>query len=406
MGMMTDDEKDRDESGEESFADLLEKSYVESTRLQKGQKVDAKVLKITTDWVFLDIGQKGEGVLDKKELFDPEGNLPVAEGDTLSVYFVSDRGGELRFTTKVGGPGAGAAQLEEAWRSGIPVEGTVVTEVKGGYEEKVPGAPRAFCPFSQISLRRTDNPEEHLGRTIAFRITQFSEGGRNIVLSHRALLEEEREKLRKALQEELKEGMTVNGTVTSLQNFGAFVDIGGIEGLLPIAEIGWGRVDDIREALTEGQQVTVVVKSLDWEKNRFSFSLRETQADPWTQAPQKFPEGSVHTGKVVRLAPFGAFVELEAGIDGLVHISKLGGGKRINHPKEAVNEGQELEVRVESIDREARRISLVPAEAARAQDQERKAMDEFRRKAAEEPKGMGTLGDLLKAKGKDKGRRK
>lgn len=400
------DENDRDESGEESFAELLEQSFVDSVRLKPGQRVEAKVLKITADWIFLDIGQKGEGVLDKKELFDPEGNLPVTEGDVLTVYFTSSRGGELRFTTRLGGSGAGSAQLEDAWRSGIPVEGTVVKEVKGGFEVKVPGAARAFCPFSQISLRRADKPEEFLGQTLPFRITQFGEGGRNVVLSHRALLEEEREKKREGLRETLQEGMTVRGTVTSLQNFGAFIDIGGIEGLLPISEVGWGRVDDIREALTVGQQVDVVVKSLDWEKNRFSFSLRETMADPWTQVPVKFPEGSVHTGKVVRLATFGAFVELEPGIDGLVHISKLGGGKRINHPRDAVAEGETLEVRVEGIDRDARRISLVPAEAARAQDQERRAVDDYRKKAAEEPKGMGTLGDLIKSRGKDRDRKK
>jgi small subunit ribosomal protein S1 len=400
------DDRELDESAEESFADLLEQSLGKSVPLVPGQKVKAKILKITSDWIFLDIGQKGEGVLDKKELFDPEGNLPVTEGETLEAYFVSSRGGEKRFTTRLGGAGTGAAQLEEAYRSGIPVEGTVVKEIKGGYEVKVAGAARAFCPYSQMGLRRAESPEEYLGRTFSFRITKFAEEGRNIVVSHRALLEEERRKKREELRERLHEGMTVRGEVTSLQNFGAFVDIGGIEGLIPISEVGWGKIDDIRDALSPGQEVEVVAKSLDWENNRFSFSLRETLADPWLQVPGRYPEGSVQTGKVVRLATFGAFVELEPGIDGLVHISKLGAGKRINHPREVVSEGQSLEVRVESVDREARRLSLVPAEAAKAQDQERRAMDEFRRKAAEEPKGMGTLGDLLQAKKSKKDRKK
>ncbi len=400
------DEKEFDESGEESFADLLEQSLGGSVPLVRGQKVKAAVLKISADWVFLDIGQKGEGVLDKRELFDPEGNLTVSEGEEIEAYFVSSRGGEKRFTTRLGAAGSGAAQLEEASRTGIPVEGTVVKEVKGGYEVKVAGAARAFCPYSQMGLRRVESPEEYLGRTLSFRITRYAEEGRNIVLSHRALLEEERQKKREELRERLTEGMTVRGVVTSLQKFGAFVEVGGIEGLVPVSEVGWGRTDDIRDALTPGQEVEVVVKSLDWENNRFSFSLREASADPWLQVPGKYPEGSIHGGKVVRLAPFGAFVELEPGIDGLVHISRLGGGKRINHPKEACSEGDLLEVRVESVDREARRISLVPAEAARAQDQERRAMEEFRRKASEEPKGMGTLGDLLKAGKPKKGKRR
>ncbi len=400
------DDKEFDEGAEESFAELLEQSLVESAPLVPGQKVKAKVLTISADWVFLDIGQKGEGVLDKKELFDPEGNLTVSAGDDLEAYFVSSRGGERRFTTRLGASGAGAAQLEEAHRSGIPVEGTVVKEVKGGYEVKVAGAARAFCPYSQMGLRRAENPEEYLGRTLAFRITQFAEGGRNVVVSHRAILEEERDKKREELRERLSEGMTVRGEVTSVQNFGAFVDIGGVEGLVPVSEVAWGRVDDLREVLSPGQKVEVVVKSLDWEANRFAFSLREASADPWRQASAKYPDGSIHTGTVVRLAPFGAFVELEPGVDGLVHISRLGAGKRINHPREAVAEGEALEVRVESVDTDARRISLVPAEAAREQDIEKKTMEEFRRKAAEEPKGMGTLGDLFRAAKPKKGKKK
>lgn len=398
------DEDERDESAEESFAELFEKSTFGGSKLEPGQKVEAVVLKIGAEWVFLDVGQKGEGVLDRKELQDSEGNLSVAEGETISAYFLSRAGGELRFTTRLGG-GAGNAQLEEAWRSGIPVDGHVEREIKGGYEVKVAGS-RAFCPFSQMGLRRTEAPEENIGRHLPFRITQYSEGGRNIVVSHRALLEEERASQREALKETLKEGMMVKGTITSLRDFGAFVDIGGVEGLIPISEIAWGRVENIRDMLHEGQEVEVAVKSVDWDQNRFSFSLRETLADPWAEAARNFPEGSVHTGTVARLAPFGAFVTLEAGVDGLVHISKLGGGRRISHPREVIKEGERLEVRVESIDRENRRISLAPAEAVRAQEEEAKTVEDFRRQAAEEPKGLGTLGDLLKAGMEKKGKKK
>jgi small subunit ribosomal protein S1 len=186
--------------------------------------------------------------------------------------------------------------------------------------------------------------------------------------------------------------------VTRIQDFGAFIDIGGVEGLLPVSEVGWGRVEDIRERLHEGQEVEVAVKAIDWERERFTFSLRETLADPWQEAVRNYPEGSCHRGRVSRLAPFGAFVTLEEGIDGLLHISKLGAGRRLSHPREAVKEGEVLEVRIEQVDRESRRISLSLAEVSRAVEEEAQTLETFRRQAEEAPKGMGTLGDLLQAK--------
>jgi small subunit ribosomal protein S1 len=401
--MSKDDMENNDEAGEESFADLLAKSFVDSGRLEPGQKVEATVLKITGDWVFVDIGQKGEGVVDKKELLDADGQLTVAEGDRIPVYFLSSRGGEMRFTSRVGGD-AGLGQLEEAWRGGIPVEGVVEKEVKGGFEVKVAGR-RAFCPHSQIALRG-GSPEEFVGRHLSFRIAQYGEGGRNIVLSRRALLEEERALKKEALKGTLREGQTVRGTVTRIQDFGAFIDIGGVEGLLPISEVGWGRVEDIRDRLREGQEVEVVLKAIDWERERFTFSLRETLADPWAEVARKYPEGSCHRGKVSRLAPFGAFVTLEEGVDGLLHISKLGAGRRLSHPREAVKEGEVLEVKIEQIDRENRRISLSLAEVSRAQEEEEKTLADFRSQAESAPRGMGTLGDLLKAKLEQKGKKR
>ncbi|KAF0221415.1 MAG: small subunit ribosomal protein [Geobacteraceae bacterium] len=192
--------------------------------------------------------------------------------------------------------------------------------------------------------------------------------------------------------------MVVRGTVSSLQKFGAFVNIGSVEGLLPISEIGWGRVEDIRDALSVGQEVEVVVKKIDWENDKYSFSLKDTLADPWEKIAEQYPEGSFHAGKIARLTTFGAFVTLGEGVDGLIHISRLGAGKRINHPREVVKEGETIEVKVDAVDREQRRLSLSPAGAARAAEEEETTLAEFRRAAAEAPKGMGTLGELLKAK--------
>jgi len=381
------DDQEMDEEG--SFADLFEQSMVGKTQLEPGQKIDAKVLQIGKEWVFLDVGQKGEGVLDSKELLDDEGNLTVAVGDLVSAYFMSRKGGELRFTTRLGGGSSGTAQLEEAWRSGIPVEGRIEKEIKGGYEIKLPGNVRAFCPFSQLGLRRQDDSEEVIGGTRSFRITQFSEQGRNIVVSHRVILDEERQQQREALKGTLKEGMVVSGTITNIRDFGAFIDIGGLEGLLPISEISYGRVENIEEVLQVGQQLEVAVKKCDWEKDRFSFSLRDTLANPWTKVGTSYPVGSTHTGTVSRLAQFGAFITLEEGIDGLMHISKISGEQRIKHPQDVLKLGQQLQVSIEKVDLDEKRISLVPV----------KDKDEESAETSYEEKttgGMGSFADLFK----------
>lgn len=396
--MTHDDEHDLIEQ-EESFADLLEQSMREqSGMLRPGQKVTARILKISSEWLFIDTGHKGEGVVDLKEFIDQDGAITVQEGDEITAYFLSSSRGEMRFTTRVGGGGSGTAQLEQAWHAGVPVEGQVEKEIKGGYEVKLAGSVRAFCPFSQMSLRRVDNPESFVGSRLSFRITDFSEKGRNIVVSRRVLLEEEQQQLKAQTLAGLSEGMRISGTISSLRDFGAFVDLGGLEGLIPMSELGWTRVKDVRDVLAVGQQVDIVVKTIDREKGKISLSLKDTLADPWEQIAEQYPEGSFHTGSVARLAPFGAFITLADGVDGLIHISRLGAGKRINHPREVLQEGDNVEVKVESFDKENRRLSLMLAGAARAADDEEASLAEFRRQASDNEKGLGTLGEMLKAK--------
>jgi small subunit ribosomal protein S1 len=390
-----------EETEDNSFAELFEQSSKENKRwLEPGQKLTGKVLKIGTEWVFMDTGQKGEGVIERKELLDIDGNLTVTEGDSISAYFLSSSHGEMRFTTRIGGgaTGGGSTQLEQAWQAGVPVEGVVEKEIKGGYEIKLGGTARAFCPYSQIALRRVENPEALIGTRLTFRISEYAENGRNIIVSRRALLEEEQQRLKEEAQAGISIGMTVTGTVISLQDYGAFVDIGGLEGLLPISEIGWSRVKDVREVLSIGQQLKVVVKSIDSEKDRISLSIKDTLTDPWEQVVDRYPEGSFHTGTVARLDSFGAFVTLSDGVDGLLHISKLGSGKRINHPREVVKEGEQVEVKIEIIDRGNRRISLALAGPARAAAEEEATMTEFRRQADDAPKGMGTLGEMVRTR--------
>jgi len=221
------------------------------------------------------------------------------------------------------------------------------------------------------------------------------------VVSHRVILEEERQKQREALKQTLREGTTVTGTISAIRSFGAFVRVDCIEGLIPISEIGWDRVEDIAERLTVGQEVEVVALKLDWEKDRLSFSLKQALPDPWQSVAKDFPEGSHHRGTVVRLTDFGAFVTLTAGVDGLVHISKLGAGKRINHPREVVSKGQVVEVKIDKIDRENKRLSLSLAAPAKGDEpaEEEEDLSQFLRGKGD---SMGTLADLLK--GRPRGR--
>lgn len=388
---MSDDYQNDDmNEDEEDFAAMFEASLSGvGQQLEPGQKIEATLLQLGKDWSFLDVGQKGEGVLATAELLNADGEPQYEVGDRIAVFFLSRSGGELRFTTKVGGSGSGTEQLENAFQGGIPVEGKIEKEIKGGFEVKLAGNIRAFCPFSQSGMRKGE-PADLIGETLSFKITQFSERGRNIVVSHRVLQEEERQQQRASLRETLKEGMVVRGEVTNILDFGAFVDIGGIEGLLPISEISYGRVEDVKDILHVGQELEVAVKKIDWDKNKFSFSLRDTQADPWNKVGSLYRVGGQYPGKVSRLAQFGAFVTLEDGIDGLLHISKLGEGQRIRHPQDVLKVGQALTVTVEKIDQEERRISLA---LGGKQDE----LEETSYQDQPASSGMGTFADLLKA---------
>ena len=388
---------------EEDFAALLEASLGGAEKLNKGQTVDATVVKISGDWVFIDTGRKGEGVLSREEFLKEDGTISISEGDTIRAIYLGQVDGETRFTTRIGAKGGqGSAQIEEAWRSAIPVEGSIDKEVKGGFEIRLPGAVRAFCPFSQVDLFRGE-AASYLGRRCDFRVIQYSENGRNIVVSRRIILEEEAQQKKELLRESLTVGMVVTGTIRSLLPFGAFINVDGIDGLIPISELAWGRVEDPAEILSVGQVVQVTVKKLDWENNKFSFSLREAGIDPWQSVSERYAEGSFHVGTIARLVPFGAFVTLEPGVDGLIHISKLGAGKRIAHPKEVVREGEKLEVKIESIDLATRKISLALAAVSRAAEEATQGADEFRQLAAKTEKtSFGSFGDLLKKAGKSK----
>ena len=396
-----------------SFAQLLEETYAKPASLESGQKVNATVVRISKEWVFIDLGGKSEGYFAMSEVTGADGQVNINEGDKVTAYFLGSGKGGMQFTTRLGKGSEANAHLEEAYRGGIPVEGLVEKEIKGGYAIKIGGTSRAFCPFSQIGQNRVES-DEVVGRNLAFRIIEFGENGKNLIVSHRAILDEERRISFERLKETLIEGAAVSGTVTSIRNFGAFVDIGGLEGLLPVSEICWGHVDDINERLRVGQRLDVVVMKLDWENERFSFSLKNAQPDPWAMVTAKYPEGSIHQAKIVRLMNFGAFAALEDGIDGLLHISNLSRGRRISHPREVVQIGQEVEIRIDSIKLEEKRISLSltaldnqePApdtgrDKDKIKDDDKENRQEFRlyqQEKKEDKQSMGTFGEMLAAK--------
>lgn len=384
---------------DESFAELFQVKTVSRKAMQPGDRVEALVVGISGDNIFLDVGGKSEGVLNASEMRTEAGELNVANGDRIKVFFLAARGGEMIFTTRLGSGQTSSRELEEAFDNGIPVEGKVTAEVKGGFSVTVAGQ-RGFCPYSQMDIRKVENGEDYIDKTLTFKIIEFGSQGKNIILSARAAQEDQRAREREALKETLVEGMQVSGTVTSLRDFGAFVDIGGVDGLIPLSELAWGQTERVEDILSRGQQVQVVIKRLDWEKDRISLSLRETTANPWDQVLVKYPVGTVHQGRVSRLADFGAFVTLEPGIDGLLHISKIGAGRRIHHPREVLEAGQELTVKIESVDTEQKRLALTPEDYVAKES----AGDQSYTPppARQEATSMGTFGDLIKTRIKKK----
>jgi small subunit ribosomal protein S1 len=322
-----------------------------------GQSVSGTVTAITNDFVFLDVKAKSEGIIPRQELVRAD-ELTVAIGDTVSAFFVRERDGEVQLAVRMTGEADEIdSALEDAFHSNIPVEGEVSEERKGGYEVRV-GNHRAFCPYSQIDLHRAEDSSIHVGQRYTFIITEYD--GDNLVISRRQFLEAEQGQARDALKDKLKEGDIVGGVIRRVLEFGAFIDIGGMEGLCPARELAWERIENPQEKFKEGEGVKVKILKLDWDANRFTLSIRGAQGDPWDRVREedKYHPSKQYHGTTTRLMPFGAFVALEPGIEGLIHISKLGAGKHLKHASEVLHEDEEIEVYIDSIDFDRRRISL------------------------------------------------
>ena len=392
------------EHDNDSFEALLKQSEDKTLRkLSPGQKISAAVVGIDKETIFLDVGTKSEGIIEASEFLDENGAISVTIGDQVEVYCLKSGPSGLIFTARLGS-GASSAHLEEAYRSSVPVQGLVKAEIKGGFEITLSGSVRAFCPYSQMGLRRVENAAEtYLDSHMSFLISRFESDGRNIVVSARALQEEERRVKKEELQETLEEGQSITGVISSIRSFGLFVDIGGVDGLVPISEVGWSRIENLEETYSVGQQVEAIIKGLDWENDRLSLSIKETLDDPWDLAIKSLSEGTTVIGTISRLAQFGAFVTLAPGVDGLAHISKLGQGRRINHPSEVVEAGQNIEVVIESIDPDNKRISLTPSDYTSPEQEVEKEHRDYKKYQSSQKKtgdkeSLGSFGALLKAK--------
>ncbi len=377
-------------SSEEPFT--IDDRHLPGGGFAPGEGVDATVVKVGAEWVFLDVGDKGEGLIDRREVAD----VDLRPGDPLRVWFMHSSGDGLIFSRKPAKGAAGRAMLQDALDQRTPVEGVVGAVTAGGFEVRLSDEVKVFCPFSQMPLRRADRPTDAIGQRLGFLVIEMAEEGRRVIVSRRALIEEEERSARAVLRERLQVGLTVTGTITKVKEFGVFVNLGGIEGLVPRSETGLARDADLAETFPVGETIPVTVKALDWNRNRISLSVGAPGEDPWRSVAAAYPEGSVHQGTVTRLAPFGAFVKLAEGVEGLAHISTLGGSKRLRHPREAFREGQQMEVRVEKVDPDRRRISLAPADFEQTREGA-SALNEYKQKAAVAEGGFGSLGDILRA---------
>ena len=325
---------------------------------KKGARISGRIVQIGEAGVFVDFGGREEAVLDVREITDEAGAHTKAVGDTIQATVMSVDGG-VKLSMKSKSRAGDLPALLEAAKTGLPVNGKVTGTNKGGLVVHVMGL-RAFCPFSQIDRHYVEKPEEFVGKTLAFRVASSDDKGRNIVLSRRSLVEEEAKAGANELREKVQVGTVLEGRVVRIRPFGAFVDLGGIDGLIHVSEISHSRVKDPGQVLAVGQTVkveVVKVEDLGGPSERISLSRKKFAPDPWTEVADEIVPGTRVTGKIVRIVEFGAFVELRPGVDGLIHVSALADG-HVNHPSSIVSVGDEVQAWVLAVNRENRRISL------------------------------------------------
>jgi small subunit ribosomal protein S1 len=395
------------ETSGQDFASILEAFEKQQSGKEKpptaaaapkvGDRVSARIVGFGEESAFVDLGRKAEGVVALSELTDDEGQRTVAVGDTLEGVVASVADDVVTIKVRAGRGAAAPEELRQAHAHGLPVEGVVGAVVKGGVEVTVSGL-RAFCPVSQIDLRYVEDPAVYIGQRLTFRITGVEEGRGwpILVLSRRVLLEEEAAAKAAEARKRIEVGKVVRGRVTSLTTYGAFVDLGGIEGMIHVSELGHGRVADPKDVLQIGDEVEVQVKAIGPDakgREKISLSRRALTKDPWNDEAAKLAAGTRRTGRVARLETFGAFVELAPGVDGLLHVSELAelGKREIRHPRDVLKVGQPIEVTILSIAPETRRIALALARAGADEEGGAAATAALAAGAG----GFGAMGDFL-----------
>lgn len=339
----------------ESFQELYAESLHE---IREGEVIRGRVIQVGSEFVTVDIGFKSEGQVPIRECMDKEGNLVVAVGQEINVYVERKESetGLVTLSKEKADKFRVWEEISRAWNEDQVIEGKVVSRVKGGLNVDI--GIMAFLPGSQVDIRPIRNLEKLVGNTFKFKIIKLNRRRGNVVLSRRILLEKEREIKRQKTLETLEEGKIVEGVVKNITDYGAFIDLGGIDGLLHITDMSWGRISHPSELLTVGARVKVKVLQFDHENQRVSLGLKQTIPDPWESVPQKFPVGTKVKGKVTSLTDYGAFIQLLDGVEGLVHISEMSWTKKIKHPAKILSIGDEVEVVILGIDQEQKRISL------------------------------------------------
>jgi len=369
-------------------------------RFERGETVDGIVVSIGSEVAFVSIGTKSDAEIDIAELKNSDGVVEVSVGERIRAKIVSTSGG-IVLSRKGVRHAATQRELEEAFSAGIAVEGRVEKQVKGGYEVRV-NRERAFCPLSQIDIVRTVDPAVHEGKTYSFRIIEYRDSGQTLVVSRRQQLEEEQRESAAAIREKIIPGAVLTGRVASVFDYGAFVELGGgIQGLLHVSEMSWSRVPNAHAVTAVGDEITVKVLRVDAATDKISLGLKQLLDDPWSTVATRFEVGQVHAGRVTRVAEFGAFVELEPGIEGLVHASTFPPTGRRRAWAEAVPSGTTASFEIVSIDIPQKRIGLTlvdegSSRAVRASSTEQ-ATEPDESKPADEPKrALGSLGDKLR----------
>ena len=340
---------------EEDFAELVESSF---HRVQEGEVVTGKVVQLTPEFVMIDVGSKSEGQIPIEQFMDETGELTVRVGDDVQVFLedTEESSGQLRISKSKADKIRIWEDIADVYENTKTIPGKVLARVKGGLQVDI-GVP-AFLPGSQVDLRPVRNFEKYIGETFEFNVLKYNRKRGNIVLSRRPLLEKVKEDKKNFILSAMESSGVLTGTVKNITDYGAFVDLGGIDGLLHITDMSWGRINHPSEILKVGDEIQVKILKFDQDSERVSLGLKQTQVDPWENAEQQYAIGSKWTGKVVSITDYGVFVELEKGIEGLVHVSEMTWTKKPRHPSKLTQVGEEVEVMVLNVDKDQKRISL------------------------------------------------